>query len=494
MQPLRRTSVSPLAALLAAAGVLAATLPSASASAQTTGQATLRTITVTGARPVADAMYAIEKRYAVPIDYVDAQYSALRDVQTVRFVRGTPVRKPFPVPKVRSLSAQYEEAPGCPKDIHYIVCNSLTMGRAPVTTWPIGGVTALIQSVLDRFASQGGQVFAVRKINVSYGPRWVVYPEQVRDRSGKFVYRPDFLGATIFLPNRWGPRRPVGGTNADWREYSTKAVQASGALWESIFQQLEADWGPQFQVAGDKPEASGLPADESGGRYMTAWQAVAIFTGPWRALRLFYAADNGMYYDNIVNLPYRPPPRPPNPPPAKPLPPPPSAIVLRPDQWLEMADVRKSAVQQLQAALVEAGYLHSAPTEEWDANARQAILAFQVAKGIPTTGKMDLGTVEKLYPYLPRIKPLWNPPPAPPPNPLGPALFYWLESTKAGQKDIQRALAESGFYDGPITGVFDKRTLAALKAYQHASGLAPTGRFDDATSRKLAPLLLKMKD
>ena len=50
---------------------------------------------------------------------------------------------------------------------------------------------------------------------------------------------------------------------------------------------------------------------------------------------------------------------------------------------------------------------------------------------------------------------------------------------------VQKALKEHGHDPGPIDGVNGPRTTSALKAYQKAQGLEPTGRLDDATLAKL---------
>lgn len=43
-------------------------------------------------------------------------------------------------------------------------------------------------------------------------------------------------------------------------------------------------------------------------------------------------------------------------------------------------------------------------------------------------------------------------------------------------EDVQRALAESGYYNGPIDGVAGKRTQNAIEAFQSANGLDVTGK------------------
>ncbi len=448
--------------------------------------ATLQTIDVTAARPVARAMDAIEKRYGVLIDYVDPRYAAPQDMQIVRLFDGRRVKRPYAIPRVQTISLRYAQVANCPKRIPYISCNFATIGRAPITAWPQGGITALIQRVLGKFASEGGQIFLVQKIQMSYGPRWEVYPEEARDHSGRFVYQPDILGTSVFVPAP--PRVPVGtvvGGKTYERVYVAGAVNR---LLHSIYQQLEQVWGDKFRVAGESANASSQPPDGRTGQFMSAWKALATYTGPGRVLRLLYAPDEGIYYPNFVNLPHRLSPRPPNPPAPKP-------VMLRPRSlspldWLGMVRTPRGT-EYIQAALAKAGYLRTQPATRWGAGVSDAIRRFQVAHGLPGTGKLDGLTIVRLEPYLPKFQP----PQQPRPNPLGPRLFYWLESTRRGQNDIQRALAEKGFYSGPTTGdTMDAKTRAALRAFQKANGLRPTGLFDGPTSARLAPLLLKMKN
>lgn len=53
---------------------------------------------------------------------------------------------------------------------------------------------------------------------------------------------------------------------------------------------------------------------------------------------------------------------------------------------------------------------------------------------------------------------------------------------------IQKALFMKGFLVGEVDGVFGRRTIAALKAFQEDAGLQADGVFGPKTSRKLFPL------
>jgi peptidoglycan hydrolase-like protein with peptidoglycan-binding domain len=52
---------------------------------------------------------------------------------------------------------------------------------------------------------------------------------------------------------------------------------------------------------------------------------------------------------------------------------------------------------------------------------------------------------------------------------------------------VQAALAAAGKYDGPVDGVYGKRTSAAILAYELAAGLPPTGEPSQAILDHLAP-------
>jgi len=55
----------------------------------------------------------------------------------------------------------------------------------------------------------------------------------------------------------------------------------------------------------------------------------------------------------------------------------------------------------------------------------------------------------------------------------------------AATKSIQTSLAQAGYYDGPVDGVYGPATVAAVEALQRAHGLPVTGAVDKATSAAL---------
>jgi peptidoglycan hydrolase-like protein with peptidoglycan-binding domain len=52
-------------------------------------------------------------------------------------------------------------------------------------------------------------------------------------------------------------------------------------------------------------------------------------------------------------------------------------------------------------------------------------------------------------------------------------------------KEIQQALAREGHYEGTPSGKIDPATTAALKSFQQATSLNPTGKLDALTLQKL---------
>ncbi len=428
--------LSLLAILLFGGPATAQTAPSAATAA-------VKSIDITDARPIPRALDIIEKRYEVSIDYVDAVYSNPQDLQTVTFIRGVPARKPFPIPKVRSLNLYYQEMNG----------------------EPIGGITGLIQSVLTQFADEGGPVFAVRELTMPYGPRWEVYPKEVRDLSGALVAQPDVLDAVIQIPTE---------------------KRTSGEMVAEIGKELSAAWGRKFNIAQFRDAPVRGDEAERGAENVTALTALLHLTGPQEALRAFYMPDNNQYYVSIGPRPYhqtlRPLPPAPLPAPAVRTRPVPVAV------WLRRSLYYKGKMD-IQSALSQAGFLHTAATGEWDAPTVDAISRFQSANHLEVTGRINAATIQKLEPFLPKLEA--HPTPHGWANGMYPALAQWLQSNPQGWTDIQRALTKEGFYTGNTTGMLDLKTHNALKAFQASNGLRQTGVFDRPTAEKLAPFIPK---
>jgi N-acetylmuramoyl-L-alanine amidase len=57
------------------------------------------------------------------------------------------------------------------------------------------------------------------------------------------------------------------------------------------------------------------------------------------------------------------------------------------------------------------------------------------------------------------------------------------------KKDIQKALKNAGYYDGPVDGKIGPKTRAAIKAFQGDKGLKEDGIPGSQTKEKLAKYL-----
>ena len=52
-------------------------------------------------------------------------------------------------------------------------------------------------------------------------------------------------------------------------------------------------------------------------------------------------------------------------------------------------------------------------------------------------------------------------------------------------KTLQQALADAGYYDAKVDGIYGPKTVAAVEALQKANGLPQTGTLDKATEKAL---------
>jgi len=77
------------------------------------------------------------------------------------------------------------------------------------------------------------------------------------------------------------------------------------------------------------------------------------------------------------------------------------------------------------------------------------------------------------------VKPIAEPAARPLAAPLG----------KGSKQDIQQALKNAGFYQGPIDGKIGPKTREAIKQFQQANGLKVDGKIGRHTWQKLAPYL-----
>ena len=127
------------------------------------------------------------------------------------------------------------------------------------------------------------------------------------------------------------------------------------------------------------------------------------------------------------------------------------------------AAVQTTRLQQALTALgLYSGPIDGVPSDELTA----AISALQEQLGLPVTGVYDAETDAALR------------------QRLGTASTAMTNATMS----LQKALADLGFYSGPIDGVYSAATIAAVRAFQASIGVPQTGIIDAATVRAVYDL------
>lgn len=136
----------------------------------------------------------------------------------------------------------------------------------------------------------------------------------------------------------------------------------------------------------------------------------------------------------------------------------------KPNDFTLMYGDTDTRVMKLQMRLVELGYLQSA-TGTYDDETFDAVSNFQSACYLESDGIASEDLQQQLFahdaPAYGTMKQLY-------------AQLKWGDSGKAVE-NLQRRLAELGFYTGDETGVFSDDTAAAVKRFQTAAGMSDTG-------------------
>lgn len=155
-------------------------------------------------------------------------------------------------------------------------------------------------------------------------------------------------------------------------------------------------------------------------------------------------------------------------------------------------------VTRLQEALRELGYFDQKATGKFREATRAAVKEFQAANGLEETGTADLDTQRLLYggkALKKGVAPTPTPAPDEDPGDLNDMVIAgdgeempepWSRKLGRGSKGedvkkVQTRLQELGFFDGPISGNFMNKTVAATKVFQEYNGLPQTGRIDEET-------------
>ena len=158
-------------------------------------------------------------------------------------------------------------------------------------------------------------------------------------------------------------------------------------------------------------------------------------------------------------------------------------------------------VKELQKRLAELGYYKGKISGNFLGGTQSAVRAFQKKNGMTASGAADVKTQETLFSARALGK---NDPEPGETGDLsgyavsggedgenkaegsgGSAVPYTktLKSGSSGQlvKSLQSRMTELGYYDGPVSGNFAKKTLRAVKAIQTQNGMKPTGQVDEST-------------
>ena len=136
-------------------------------------------------------------------------------------------------------------------------------------------------------------------------------------------------------------------------------------------------------------------------------------------------------------------------------------------------------VKALQQALTELGFYGGKADGDFGGGTENAVVRFQEKNSYPPTGVVDANLQAFLYSGKPLnsegvktdVKTL----------PPIPGVTVYLNDRGDLVVTVQERLKELGYYTGSISGVYNKDTQAAVKAFQKKNGLPGTGACDPAT-------------
>ena len=158
-------------------------------------------------------------------------------------------------------------------------------------------------------------------------------------------------------------------------------------------------------------------------------------------------------------------------------------------------------VRELQLRLTELGYYSGRITTDFLEGCQNGIKQFQKNNGLQVTGVADAQTQEALFSYGAVGK---QSAAETTPAPLSVDSFYvvtddenapvmpdepvvFTKTLKSGMTksslvlQLQERMQQLGYYDGPVSGNFMNKTLAAVKKIQQQNGMKATGTVDEET-------------
>ena len=131
-------------------------------------------------------------------------------------------------------------------------------------------------------------------------------------------------------------------------------------------------------------------------------------------------------------------------------------------------------VEVLQQRLQQLGYYNGPINGSFDRPTEIAVSRFQTTKRLSRTGKVDRQTQAALQPSQKQTSQT----PLPPPRGIGlrqddrASAIPISSSSRSSIYQLQRRLRDLSFYNGPISGVFDAPTKAALEQAQRSYGVS----------------------
>ncbi len=149
---------------------------------------------------------------------------------------------------------------------------------------------------------------------------------------------------------------------------------------------------------------------------------------------------------------------------------------------------RGTRVEEMQAMLQKLGYYTGALDASFGAGTQQAVIAFQKASGLKADGLAGTKTLAALSAAYNSMGAANTAAPAP--NTPAPSSSLGSRTLRKGVQgadvgELQRRLAEMGYYTGSIDNSFGSGTLKAVKAFQQKNGLSADGVVGSQTFAKL---------
>ena len=143
------------------------------------------------------------------------------------------------------------------------------------------------------------------------------------------------------------------------------------------------------------------------------------------------------------------------------------------------------AVRALQRRLRELGYYHGSVDGSYGRETENAVMAFQLSRGLKADGVAGTSTLAALYGSSATAAPRTATPQ--PTTEISSTGYITLESGSSGEqvKTLQNRLKELGYYHGNVDGNFGEGTETAVMAFQQNNNLTVDGKAGPATQRVL---------